>query len=82
MRREIGLNQEELAKKLGVSKRTVQNYENADMYPKSRGIYGKMADLFGVDVNYLLTEDEKFIAEATYLRFLQEANFPKKIKMP
>ncbi len=64
LRKEIGISQELLAEKIGVSKRTVQNYETADMYPKSREIYKKLADTFSVDVNYLLTEDEKFISEA------------------
>lgn len=64
MRKELGLSQEALAEKINVSKRTVQNYETADMYPKSREIYGKLAEVFGVSVNYLLTEDEQFIAEA------------------
>jgi len=64
MRKEKGISQEILAEKIGVSKRTVQNYETAAMYPKNREVYKKMADVFGVDVNYLLTEDEKFIMEA------------------
>ena len=65
MRKEKGISQEMLAEMIGVSKRTVQNYETAAMYPKNREVYKKMADAFCVDVNYLLTEDENFIIEAS-----------------
>lgn len=66
MRKEKGLSQEALAEKINVSKRTVQNYETADMYPKNREIYKKLAEVFEVDINYLLTEDEQFVAEAAF----------------
>ena len=64
LRKEKKINQEELAKRLGVSKRTVQNYEIADMHPKKRDIYYKLAEIFEVDVNYLLTEDEELLLDA------------------
>lgn len=48
--------QSELSKKIGVSLRTVVSYESGKSYPKQREIYKKIATLFGVDVNYLLTE--------------------------
>ena len=59
-----GLTQSQLASELGVSLRTVTNYETGDRYPKKRELYKKMADVLGVEVNYLLTEDEDFIADA------------------
>lgn len=64
LRLERGLSQSELAKELGVSLRTVQNYENSDIHPKSRSIYHKLAEIFGVDVNYFLTEGEEVVLEA------------------
>lgn len=64
LRKEKNINQEELAKRLGVSKRTVQNYEIAGMHPKKREIYYKLAEIFEVDVNYILTEDEELILDA------------------
>ncbi len=64
LRKEKKLNQEELAKLVGVTKRTVQNYENSNMYPKKREIYYKLADIFNVDINYLLTEDEELRLDA------------------
>lgn len=58
------LKQDELGKLVGVSSRTIQNYETANMYPKSREVYYKLAEVLEVDVNYLLSEDEEFITEA------------------
>lgn len=63
-RKEKKLKQADLAKLVGVSSRTIQNYETADIYPKDRDIYYKLAEVLEVDVNYLLTEGEEFIAEA------------------
>lgn len=63
LRREKHWTQEELAGLIGVSKRTLLGYESGDYYPRKREVYHKMAELFGVDVNYLLTEDEAFMTE-------------------
>ena len=64
LRKERKMTQAELAKAIGVSPRTIQNYEIADAYPKKREIYDKLAEFFDVDVNYLRTEDEEFVADA------------------
>lgn len=63
-RREAELTQAELASKIGVTFRTIINYENNNIYPRNREIYQKLADVFDVDVNYFLTEDEEFVTEA------------------
>jgi transcriptional regulator with XRE-family HTH domain len=63
-RQNRGLTQAELAKAIGVSLRTVVGYENLETYPKKREVYGRLADVLGVDVNYLLTENEEFIRKA------------------
>lgn len=64
LRRERGLIQQELADILGVSVRTIKNYESGNSYPKKRDIYKKLADYFNVNINYFLTEDENFIIQA------------------
>ena len=64
LRNEKDITQDQLAKKIGVSRRTVVNYEDGTRYPRDREKYHKLADYLGVSVNYLLTEDEEFIDEA------------------
>ena len=39
-------------------------YEKGTSLPRTREAYKKIADFFGVDVNYLLTEDEGFVVQA------------------
>ena len=63
-RKEPGLTQTELGDKIGVSRRTITSYE-ADVFPpRTRDTYFKLAEVLGVDVNYLLTEDEEFVVQA------------------
>ncbi len=64
LRKKAKLNQDQLAELVGVSKRTIQNYEISNMHPKQREIYYKLAKVFDVDVNYLLTEDEELLIDA------------------
>ena len=63
-RNKAGLKQDEHAKAIGVSLRTITNYESGERYPKKREVYYKLADVLKVDVNYLLTEDEEFLIDA------------------
>lgn len=64
LRKQNGLTQRQLADALGVSLRTITNYETGGRYPKQREIYKKLADVLQVDINYLLTENETFIVYA------------------
>ncbi len=64
LRQNKKMTQADLAKAIGLSARAVQNYEIASAYPKKREIYAKLAEALDCDVNYLLTEEEEFIAEA------------------
>ena len=63
-RQEKGLTKVELAKELGLTTRTLDNYESGASHPKSREIYHKLSEFFDVDVNYFLTEDEEFLTLA------------------
>jgi len=63
-RNEMGLSQPALAEEIGITLRTLTNYERGHSYPKTREIYYKLADFFDVDKNYFLTEDEEFITMA------------------
>ena len=60
-RKKAGLLQEEVAKAIGVTGRTLKNYENGKSHPQDRSVYIKLADFFDVDKNYFLTEDEEFL---------------------
>lgn len=61
LRESKGLTQVELAKMIGTSSKTVSNYEAKDLRPRKMEIYEKLAEIFEVNVNYLLTEEEYFI---------------------
>ena len=63
-RQQMGLSQEEVANAIGITKRTLRNYESGFSYPQDRSIYFKFADFFKMDVNYFLTENEEFLTVA------------------
>lgn len=56
-RKAAKMTQEELARRLNMSKRSIEGYEAGKSYPRSRELYAKLAELFQVDINYFLTED-------------------------
>lgn len=64
LRKHQNLTQQELAKKLNVTLRTIANYESGISYPKKRETYKDLANVLKVNTNYLLTEDEEFILQA------------------
>ena len=64
LRTNKGLTQPQLAESLGLSLRTVKNYELGTSLPRTRDIYQKLATFFNVNINYLLTEDDSFILNA------------------
>lgn len=64
LRIQKGWTQDEMAMKLGVSKRTLCGYEGEGKYPRLREVYAKAAEIFNVDINYLLTEAEEFVNSA------------------
>ena len=62
-RNRLGLNQDELAKKIGVTRRVIRSYETDSSRPRGPERYKKLAEALGVNINYLLSEDEAFIAD-------------------
>ncbi len=64
LRTDRKMSQEELAKALNVSTRTISNYESGARYPRYRKVYQQLAEIFGCEVSYLLTEDADFITSA------------------
>ena len=65
LRTQKNLTQKECAEAIGVTIRTYKSYEVDGRYPRKRELYQKLAELFGVETNYLLTEDEEFVTEAS-----------------
>lgn len=59
------MTQQEVADSLGVNRRMITRYENGLSFPRTKDAYRKIADLFEVDVNYLLTEEDEFIVQAS-----------------
>ena len=63
-RKKAGLTQKELGAKIGVSRNTIVNYERGFSRPHTPQGYSKLAEILDVNVNYFLTDDEAFLAEA------------------
>lgn len=63
-RTKLGLNQDELAEKIGVTRRVICSYENDKSRPRGMDRYRKLAEALNLNLNYLLSEDEVFIANA------------------
>lgn len=64
LRKKTNYTQADMAGKIGVSLRTYKNYELGESYPRKRKVYSALADIFDVDLNYLLTENEEFVTSA------------------
>lgn len=63
-RQQLGLSQAALAKQAGLGINTISNYEIGKTYPKDRQVYKTLAELLGVDADYLHNENDDFIAGA------------------
>ncbi|MCR1881191.1 helix-turn-helix transcriptional regulator [Ligilactobacillus murinus] len=63
-RTKLGLNQDELAEKIGVTRRVICSYENDKSRPRGMDRYKKLAEALNLNLNYLLSEDEAFVANA------------------
>ena len=64
-REKKGLTQQQTADGLGINRRMITRYDNGISFPRTRDAYKKIADFFETDINYLLTEDEAFVMEAS-----------------
>ena len=61
---EAGLTQGELAKKAGVTARTIQNYELGNRKPANMEVIQKIADSLGTTTEYLLGSSGAYVVEA------------------
>lgn len=63
-RLEAGLSQAELAKRAGVTSRTIQNYELGQRKPANMVVIQKIADALGTTTEYLLGSSGSYVVEA------------------
>lgn len=64
LRLENNMTLDRLAGELLVTKRTLINYEQGKCYPKQTEIYGRIAGLFNVSADYLMSDEDYYISEA------------------
>lgn len=65
LRKKAGLSQEELAVKLGVSQKSICNYENNTRFPKGQKVIKGLADIFNVTVDYLISDTDDTTSKET-----------------
>lgn len=59
-----GLTQKDLAKKLGVSTKTISRYELGQTMPRYRKIYDQLSECLDTSHDYLVTDEDEFILKA------------------
>lgn len=78
LRTEHDISQTQLAKELGVSKQSVSNWENDNIFP-SIDMLTRIAKYFGVSCDYLLEMDSRILIEVTGITYRQRALIQKLI---
>lgn len=58
LRKEKKLTQTELAEAIGVTLRTVQNYETKNLFPKNQNVVNKLCKVLETSSDYLISDDE------------------------
>ena len=64
MRTEKNLTQEELAKKSGISIKSISRYELGETLPRTKKYYEKIANALDVDTDYFLSQEANFFINA------------------
>ncbi|EQB89764.1 Cro/Cl family transcriptional regulator [Clostridium sp. BL8] len=65
LRKKAGLSQDDLAAKLGVSQKSICNYENNTRFPKGQKVIKELADIFNVTVDYLISDTDDTTSKET-----------------
>ena len=60
-RNRLNLTQDELAGRMGVTRRVITSYETDKSRPRGTEGYKKLAEALEVNINYLLSEDDAVI---------------------
>lgn len=64
LRTEKNLTQEDLAKKSGISIKSISRYELGETIPRSGKYYEKLANALDVDTDYLFSQETNFLLNA------------------
>lgn len=64
IRQNANLTQDEFGGVLGVTNRTIINYESGSRVPKDMGFYRKVSEIFEIPLETLIDERDEFIAKA------------------
>lgn len=64
LRTEKNLTQEELAKKSGISIKSISRYELGETLPRTKKYYRKIANALDVDTDYFLSQEANFFINA------------------
>lgn len=64
LRTEKNLSQEELAKKSGISIKSISRYELGETLPRTKKYYEKIANALDVDTDYFLSQEANFFINA------------------
>lgn len=64
LRKEKKLTQTELAEAIGVTLRTVQNYETKNLFPKNQDVVNKLCRVLETSPDYLISDSDVFVNEA------------------
>ena len=64
-RKNLNISQEDVSNKMGVSRRTVTSWETDKSFPRTRKVYEKLAETLDVPLNYLLSDDDAFVLDAS-----------------
>ncbi|EGO8162312.1 helix-turn-helix domain-containing protein [Enterococcus faecalis] len=64
LRTEKNLTQEELAKKSGISIKSISRYELGETLPRTKKYYEKIANALDVDTDYFLSQEANFLINA------------------
>lgn len=64
LRTEANMSQEELAARVGITRRSIVYYETKSRYPKRREVITGLAKVFNVPVDFLINDGDDFIARA------------------
>ena len=64
LRTEKNLTQEDLAKKSGISIKSISRYELGETIPRSGKYYEKLANALDIDTDYLFSQETNFLLNA------------------